>query len=241
MQSDSEIHYKELLSDESFRSKIRSELKQPAVVRLFNGEWGELKVLEVIQDSNRHFEGKSISEITHEAGEDPLDFLLNLSLQENLETTFLSVLLNSDEIAVTKLLAHPYSSIALSDAGVHLTFFCDAGFGLHLLGYWVRDRQIMSLEEGVHRLTGQPAQIYGIPGRGCIAPGAHADLLLFDPKRVGRSRARRTNDLPGGQRRLTTDPQGVYGVWINGCQVWGDTEPVAIDHYPGQVLRKFDS
>ena len=166
MQADSEVHYKKLLSNESFRSNIRNELTQPAAVRLFNGEWDKLKVLEVIQDSNRSFEDRSIAEITQESGEDPLDFLLNLSLQENLETTFLSVLLNSDENAVTRLLTHPYSSIALSDAGAHLTFFCDAGFGLHLLGYWVRDRQIMSLEEGVYRLTGQPAQIYGMPGRG---------------------------------------------------------------------------
>ena len=241
MQADSEVHYKKLLSNESFRSNIRNELTQPAAVRLFNGEWDKLKVLEVIQDSNRSFEDRSIAEITQKSGEDPLDFLLNLSLQENLETTFLSVLLNSDENAVTRLLTHPYSSIALSDAGAHLTFFCDAGFGLHLLGYWVRDRQIMSLEEGVYRLTGQPTQIYGMPGRGCIAPGAYADLLLFDPEQVGRSRARRTNDLPGGQRRLTTDPQGVHGVWINGTQVWNDAGPVDIDHYPGQILRRYDS
>ena len=241
MQADSENSYKKLLSDPSFRSNIRSELKQPAAVRLFNGEWEKLKVLEVIRGENRHFEGKSVLEITNETGEDPLDFLLNLSLEEDLGTTFLSVLLNSDEDAVGRLLTHPFSSIALSDAGAHLTFFCDAGFGLHLLGYWIRERQIMSLEEGIHRLTGQPAQIYGIPDRGCIRPGAYADLFLFDPKTVGRSQARRVYDLPGGERRLTTDPQGVYGVWINGTQVSSETGAMEIDRYPGQVLRKFDS
>ena len=125
MRADSEDCYKELLSDPSFRSNIRSELTQPAAVRLFNGEWEKLKVLEVTQENNRHFEGKSILEITDESGEDPLDFLLNLSLEEDLGTTFLSVLLNSDEEAVGRLLVHPFSSIALSDAGAHLTFFCD--------------------------------------------------------------------------------------------------------------------
>ena len=208
---------------------------------MFNGEWEKLKVLEVIRGENRRFEGKSVLEITNETGEDPLDFLLNLSLEEDLGTTFLSVLLNSDEDAVGRLLTHPFSSIALSDAGAHLTFFCDAGFGLHLLGYWIRERQIMSLEEVIHRLTGQPAQIYGIPDRGCIRPGAYADLFLFDPKTVGRSQARRVYDVPGGERRLTTDPQGVYGGWINGTQVSSETGAMEIDRYPGQVLRKFDS
>ena len=241
MQADSEECYRKLLLDPSFRSSIRSELTQPAAVRLFNGEWEKLKVLEVIRGENRHFEGKSVLEITNKTGEDPLDFLLNLSLEEDLGTTFLSVLLNSDEDAVGRLLTHPFSSIALSDAGAHLTFFCDAGFGLHLLGYWIRERQIMSLEEGIHRLTGQPAQIYGIPDRGCIRPGAYADLFLLDPKTVGRSQARRVYDLPGGERRLTTDPQGVYGVWINGTQVSSETGAMEIDRYPGQVLRKFDS
>ena len=241
MQADSEECYRKLLLDPSFRSSIRSELTQPAAVRLFNGEWEKLKVLEVIHDKNRHFEGKSILEITNKTGEDPLDFLLNLSLEEDLGTTFLSVLLNSDEDAVGRLLTHPFSSIALSDAGAHLTFFCDAGFGLHLLGYWIRERQIMSLEEGIHRLTGQPAQIYGIPDRGHIRPGAYADLFLFDPKTVGRSQARRIYDLPGGERRLTTDPQGVHGVWINGTQVSSETGDMEIDRYPGKVLRKFDS
>jgi N-acyl-D-aspartate/D-glutamate deacylase len=241
MRADSEDCYRKLLLDPSFRSNIRSELTQPAAVRLFNGEWEKLKVLEVIHDKNRRFEGKSILEITNKTGEDPLDFLLNLSLEEDLGTTFLSVLLNSDEDAVRRLLTHPFSSIALSDAGAHLTFFCDAGFGLHLLGYWIRERQIMSLEEGIHRLTGQPAQIYGIPDRGHIRPGAYADLFLFDPKTVGRSQARRIYDLPGGERRLTTDPQGVHGVWINGTQVSSETGDMEIDRYPGQVLRKFDS
>ena len=241
MQADSEECYRKLLLDPSFRSSIRSELTQPAAVRLFNGEWEKLKVLEVIHDKNRRFEGKSILEITNKTGEDPLDFLLNLSLEEDLGTTFLSVLLNSDEDAVRRLLTHPFSSIALSDAGAHLTFFCDAGFGLHLLGYWIRERQIMSLEEGIHRLTGQPAQIYGIPDRGHIRPGAYADLFLFDPKTVGRSQARRIYDLPGGERRLTTDPQGVHGVWINGTQVSSETGDMEIDRYPGKVLRKFDS
>ena len=120
MQADSEDCYRKLLLEPSFRSNIRSELTQPAAVRLFNGEWEKLKVLEVIHDKNRRFEGKSILEITDKTGEDPLDFLLNLSLEEDLGTTFLSVLLNSDEDAVGRLGA---SSLSVTKESISCEIF----------------------------------------------------------------------------------------------------------------------
>ena len=138
-------------------------------------------------------------------------------------------------------MTHSCSSIALSDAGAHLTFFCDAGFGLHLLGHWVRDKQIMSMQQAIHRLTGQPAAIYGIRDRGQIKAGAYADLLLFDPDTVGRSPTRRISDLPGGERRLTTDALGVHGVWVNGTRIVGQNDAQNSPTLPGTVLRAYDS
>ena len=88
-----------------------------------------------------------------------------------------AVLLNSDEEAVGKMLQHPYANIALSDAGAHLTFFCDAGFGLHLLGHWVRGRKVMPLERAIHHLTGRPARIFGIQDRGTLQVGIGLALL----------------------------------------------------------------
>src|SRR5690606_32872211 len=111
---------------------------------------------------------------------------------------------------------HPHSLVSLSDAGAHLTFFNDAGFGLHLLGHWSRDRGAMSMSEAVRRLTSQPAEVFGMRGRGQIREGYAADLLLFDPRTVGRGPKRRVFDLPGGAPRLTTDAVGVHGVWVNG-------------------------
>jgi N-acyl-D-amino-acid deacylase len=120
---------------------------------------------------------------------------------------------------VGRMLNHPNSIVSLSDAGAHLTFFNDAGFGLHLLGHWSRDRGQMSLSEAVRRLTQQPAQVLGLPQRGELRVGHAADLLLFDPLTVGRGPKRRVFDLPGGAARLTTDAIGVHGVWVNGCLV----------------------
>lgn len=228
-----------LLRDADFRARVRKDLEEPVAVRLFNGEWDKLKVVEVNKPENRRLEGQTVKAAAEEAGVHPLDWLLDLSLEEEFQTTFAAVLLNSDEQAVGRLLTDPYSTIALSDAGAHLTFFCDAGFGLHLLGYWVREKSLMPLEEAVRRLTGQPAEIFGIRDRGRLTEGAFADLLLFDPAQVNRGPARRAFDLPGGARRLTTDAVGVHGVWVNGKRIVDESGICAEGALPGVLLREF--
>lgn len=228
-----------ILADAAFRNAVERDLSEPASVRLFNGEWQKLRVLEVCKPENRRFEGRSVAEIAAEEGKRPLDWMLDLALAEDLRTTFVAVLLNSDDSAVARLLTHPASAIALSDAGAHLSFFCDAGFGLHLLGYWVRERHAMSLAEGVRRLTSEPAEIFGIRHRGRLSVGAHADLLLFDPLRVDRGPSRRVFDLPAGAPRLTTDAVGVLGVWVNGTRIVDENGARSDAPRPGRLLREF--
>ena len=230
-----------ILADGAFRDAVWRDLEQPAPVRLFNGEWQKLRVLEVVKPENRRYEGHSVAEIAADERRRPLDVMLDLALAEDLRTTFVAVLLNSDDDAVGRVLNHRASAIALSDAGAHMSFFCDAGFGLHLLGYWVRERGAMTLEEGVRRLTSEPADIYGIRDRGRLVAGAHADLLLFDPGRVGRGASRRVFDLPAGAARLTTDAVGVHGVWVNGTRVVDETGLCAGAARPGRLLREFAS
>jgi len=159
--------------------------------------------------------------------------MLDLALEEDLGTVFNAMLLNSDEAAVGEMLRHPASLVSLSDAGAHLTFFNDAGFGLHLLGHWVRERGALTLAEAARKLTSVPAALFGIAGRGALKPGYAADLLLFDPKSVGRGPKQRVFDLPGGNPRLTTAPVGVHGVWVNGQR--------DLSQRPGRVLREFDA
>ena len=73
-------------------------------------------------------------------------------------------LFNTDEDEVRKLLRHPHAAVALSDAGAHLSFLCDAGFGLHLFGHWVRERGDLTLPEAVKRVTSDVAGAYRIRG-----------------------------------------------------------------------------
>src|SRR5207237_2267743 len=119
-----------------------------------------------------------------------------------------------------------------------LMYLRDAGFGLYLLGHWVRERGAFDLAEGVRRLTSHQAGLYGIPDRGKIAVGAWADLLLFDPATVGISPPRRVNDLPGGGPRTLRDPLGVHGVFVNGVRVFDGQHYTHLDKGPGQVLDR---
>lgn len=230
---------KALLASAAFRDAVRAELAQPATFRLFNNEWHKLQVVQTAQPQHRPLEQRSIADIAGERGLDPLDCWLDLALADGLATVFTAQLLNSDEAAVARLLNHPHSIVSLSDAGAHLTFFNDAGFGLHLLGHWVRERGAMPLAEAVRRLTSHPAQVLGLGERGRIAPGLAADLLLFDPATVGRGPRRRVHDLPGGAARLHTDALGVHGVWVNGQQVADAHGPCPDAPRAGQLLTQF--
>ena len=233
---------RDLLASTAFRDGVRAELATPASFRLFNGEWDQVQVVEVSEAAHAHMEQRTLAELAARTARHPLDVMLDLALSEDLKTVFTATLLNSDEAAVARMINHPDSLVSLSDAGAHLTFFNDAAFGLHLLGHWSRDLGALSLQAAVHRLTGQPARVFGLAGRGVLAPGAAADLMLFDPATVGRGPKRRVHDLPGGAPRLHTDGLGVHGVWVNGVQVADASGALSLAAHeasgrPGQLLR----
>jgi N-acyl-D-aspartate/D-glutamate deacylase len=233
---------RDLLATTAFRDGVRAELAAPASFRLFNGEWDQVQVVEVSEAAHAHMEQRTLAELAARTARHPLDVMLDLALSEDLKTVFTATLLNSDEAAVARMINHPDSLVSLSDAGAHLTFFNDAAFGLHLLGHWSRDLAALSLQAAVHRLTGQPARVFGLAGRGVLAPGAAADLMLFDPAAVGRGPKRRVHDLPGGAPRLHTDGLGVHGVWVNGMQVADASGALSLAAHeasgrPGRLLR----
>ncbi len=227
------------LAERAFRDAIRGELARPAHFRLFSGEWHKLTVVE--SANHPDYEQRDIGSLAAQAGKDPLDFWFDLAVEDDLATVFVALTLNSDERAVGEMLRHPASMVSLSDAGAHLTFFNDAGFGLHLLGHWVRELGALTLGEAARQLTGLPAAVFGIRGRGRLAPGYSADLLLFDPASVGRGPKRRVFDLPAGAPRLTTTALGVHGVWVNGERIADARGPVEPARLPGRLLREFDA
>jgi N-acyl-D-aspartate/D-glutamate deacylase len=197
--------------------------------------------VQVVESTRRELEQRTIEELAREAGKEPLDFMLDLALAEDLDTVFSALLLNSDEAAVGRMLRDPNALVSLSDAGAHLTFFNDAGYGLHLLGHWSRELGVLSLAEAAWRLTGHPARIYGIRGRGALRAGHHADLLLFDPRTVNRAPNQRVFDLPAGQPRLVGGALGVHGVWVNGKRIADSKGLLRGGALSGRLLREFEA
>ena len=212
-----------IYADPAFRRDFRGSLRNPKPGVLFSGDWSKVEV-----------DGVPLPQLA--GAKDPLDFFCDLPL----DTQMIAKLFQNDDAGVAPLLKHEAGVIALSDAGAHLVYFCDAGFGLHFLAHWVRETGAFAIEEGVRRLTADPARKYRIPDRGEIRPGAWADLLLFDPRAVGVSSLRRVRDLPGGGARMIREPTGVHGVWVNGVRVHDGRDYTAA-RGPGQVLRRYDA
>jgi N-acyl-D-amino-acid deacylase len=230
---------KAVFRDASWRERFRDDLRSPKPGTIFQGNWERVIVAAPAKPGNAGLTNCTIAQIASETGRDPLDVFLDLGLAEDLETGFIGRFLNAVDDGVEPLVKHKAGVIALSDAGAHLVYLCDAGFGLYFLGHWVRERGTFDLVEGVRRLTSHQATLYGIPDRGRLAVGACADLLLFDPARVGISSARRVRDLPGGGPRTLRDPIGVHGVFVNGTRVFEGKDYTRLDKGPGRVLDRF--
>jgi N-acyl-D-amino-acid deacylase len=236
----SEAEYRRVLADPGFRGALKRELGQPGVPNRFsNHQWEHLTIMEARRPEHRRLEGKTIAQLAGESGKAALDCFLDFGL-DDLDALFDCRLFNTDEQKVSELLRHPHAAVALSDAGAHLSFLCDAGFGLHLLGHWARDRKDLTLEQAVRAVTSAVARAYRITDRGALVPGMWADLMLFDPKTVGRGAKRRVNDLPTGAGRLDTPAVGLHGVWVNGVRIVDERGGIVRDcGRPGRLLRDF--
>ena len=172
---------------------------------------------------------------------DELDRLLALALAEAEpgDLRVRAVMANDDPDGIRLLLNEEGCTLGLSDAGAHVSQLCDAPMPTDLLGPWVRDRQVLSLEEAVRKLTSVQARLFGFEGRGVLAEGAHADVVVFDAATVAPGPLRRVRDFPTGSERLTADqPPGMHHVFVNGRPVVRDGRLVdaALEDRPGAVL-----
>ena len=196
-----------------------------------------------IMESVAHPElmGKKLSAIAAEMGKEPFDAMLDLALQEpGLRLRVRAIVANDDIDGITKLLADPGCTLGLSDAGAHVGQLCDAPMPTDLLGNWVREREALSLEAAIHKLTGVPAGLFGFADRGRLAPGYAADVAVFDPATVAPGPVRRVRDFPADSERLTADsPTGMRHVLVNGTPIHVDGTPLpdVLDTRPGQLVR----
>ena len=201
--------------DPAWRERARAD-----VVRQWHYGWDKVFVAE----TGAHPEladGPSLAELGAQRGVDPLDVLCDVALDDDLSTRFRVVVANDDAASLAGLLRDDRTLLGLSDAGAHASQLCDAVFATYLLEHWVRETGTLSLEKAIWRITGHPAAVFGIPGRGRVAPGYFADLVAFDPAAVGVERMERVWDLPAGADRLVARSHGLHQVWVNG-ELTGD-------------------
>jgi N-acyl-D-aspartate/D-glutamate deacylase len=189
--------------------------------------------------SDPSLEGRNVAELADAAGRDPVDLVLDLALDADLDMRIIQDVINYDRDSIEELLKDPNTMIGLSDAGAHASQLCDAKYSTEFLATFVRERKTFELEDAVHMLTQRPAQIFGITDRGTLEVGKPADVVVFDPAEVGHLGKRRVNDLPGGADRLISDAKGIDAVVVNGTIIrQGNQDMVSPGPgLPGKLLR----
>jgi N-acyl-D-aspartate/D-glutamate deacylase len=225
---------KQIYADPDFRHAVLDEMGQG----VFGRNWKRVEVCDVGRPELTHLVGKTVAEIARDRGREGQEFetMLDLAIEDDLNMSFAQPLFNNNEERLAKLINDPRAMIGLSDAGAHVTLLCDAGYCTYLLGHWVRELNAITLEYAVKRLTSEPADFFGLKGRGRLAVGNHADIAVFDAATVGSSRrGTMTADLPGGGKRLVMPATGVIHTFVNGVPVYEDGRYTGAT--PGEVLR----
>ncbi len=218
--------------DRAFRDQFREELKNP----LTFGNWERITLHEAQSDSLKSLEGLTVAEMARAQGKDAVDTFLDTAIADDLSCEFTMASFNTRVDRVAELLNDPSILIGLGDGGAHVDMLCDCGYPTYLLGTWVRERGVLSIEQAVRRLTSDPADFFGISDRGRLHPGLAADIVIFDPETVGSgNRGERRYDLPGGGKRMVMPSQGVQYTLVNGDVVYADGQIVGSGS--GRILR----
>ena len=218
--------------DRAFRDQFREELRNP----LTFGNWERITLHEAQSDSLKSLEGLTVAEIARAQGKDAVDTFLDTAIADDLSCEFTMASFNTRVDRMAELLNDPSILIGLGDGGAHVDMLCDCGYPTYLLGTWVRERGVLSIEQAVRRLTSDPADLFGISDRGRLHPGLAADIVIFDPETVGSgNRGERRYDLPGGGKRMVMPSRGVQYTLVNGDVVYAGGQIVGGGS--GQILR----
>ncbi|PYN46367.1 MAG: hypothetical protein DME00_19305 [Candidatus Rokuibacteriota bacterium] len=178
---------------------------------------------------------RSVAAVARERGLDPVEAIIDLALEKDLDRFFLQPIANENQEHALELMKHPRTVVTFSDSGAHVSQIMDASLQTHLLSYWVRARQALPLEQAVRMLSFEPATHWGFTDRGLVREDMAADLLVFDPETIAPEMPEVVRDLPAGARRLTQRARGIAATVVNGEVVLRDGKPTGA--LPGQLLR----
>jgi N-acyl-D-aspartate/D-glutamate deacylase len=229
------------MADPDRRAELREaamqrQRRRPGVPGRFI-PWGSLVVHKVALARNAALQGRKLTQLAEEQGKHVADVMLDLAVDEKLETEFqLQSRPPENDVALAEYVRSGHALPSQSDAGAHLnTNYCTAGESSWVLGAWVRDRGLLSLEDAIRRYTFQPARIMGLTDRGLVREGLAADLMTFDLARIGVKDDEVSRDGPGGTPRRVQGAEGVHHVIVNGEVVLDQGRHSGA--FPGRVLR----
>jgi N-acyl-D-amino-acid deacylase len=220
-----------IYADPAFRAAFKEELKQ-------GRKWRSkgITVFKVSNPNLKQFEGATIGDIAQNLNKDPDTVFFDMAVEDMLEMKCVVPRANTDRARIAEVLNDSRTMIGLSDAGAHVDMFAEAGYTTYLLGHWVRDKQALSMEAAVKRITQDPADYFGFSDRGRLTVDAAADVVVFDPATIGSpERASLVRDLPAGGARMVAKSSGISHVVVNGSALYRNGKHTG--EFPGQVLR----
>jgi N-acyl-D-aspartate/D-glutamate deacylase len=224
-----------LFADAEWRKRVSDEFEGG---RFVNPRWDTFLISE--SDAHPELVGRSVASLAAERGTTAFDVVADVALDDGLMTRFSVTFANDEEDGVTLLMRSEGCIMGLSDAGAHVGQICDAVMPTDFLANWVRDRELMPVEQGIRKLTGEIADVLGVD-RGYLRPGAPADVVVLDWESLSPGPIRRVRDMPADGERLVADrPDGIAHVLVNGVPIRRDGEPVVakLDSLPGAVLGR---
>ena len=229
----------ERLRDPAIRERMKTAAKSPeAGVLRGVAHWGSYKIGDGPNPALARLRERSVAEIAKERAQDEFDTLVEIVVEDELSTILWPISRADDDESWAlrrEVWDNPHVMLGGSDAGAHLDRMCGAPYPTLFLADVLRGRGLVSLEQAVAMMTSEPADLFGLVGRGRIVPGAKADLVLFDPGSIAATGARAVEDLPDGSLRLVSDPSGIHKVIVNG-QITVD-EGKATGACAGTLLR----
>ena len=227
------------LRDQETRAAMRADAEGRFAGRS-NTDYNRIWIVETVLEKNSQYEGMNITELASAVNKDPLDAWLDLAIEEGLQTTFTHLIGGQTDEDMEVGIKDPFGHINLSDGGAHVKYATIASWPMYFLFHWVRDKQVMSLEEAAYKMSAYPAWIAGLRDRGMLRIGSWADIIVYDLDKLGYMLDRFTyaNDFPGGERRVIQKPTGLRYTLVNGGVTFDGAECTGA--LPGKLLRSYD-
>ena len=232
------------LRDPAIRDGMKQDLIQGSASQAatfdHRTDWTEFRVLQVAQERNYKYEGMTIAQISEQENKHPLDAMLDLALDEDLQTEFSHLMAFGDQEKLEKSIKNPNAHISVSDGGAHTRFLTISTWPVYFLTHWIRDREIMTLEQAHQKMSAFPAWFADFKDRGTLRAGAWADIMIYNMEELGflHEKPIFETDFPGGERRLIQRATGLRYTIVNGAVTFEGNDCTGA--LPGKLLRSYD-